>query len=151
MSKGIVLALVAGLTALALLAAGCGGGDDETTSLTRSQFLKQANAMCEEQEERRNQAIQDAIKGKDQSKLLPLEQREEVVLTILPAYEEIPEKLEALGPPEGDEEKVEAIAEAIEKAARDVKADPAEALNSTSQFTQANKLSTEYGLTSCAI
>lgn len=150
MSKGIVVALVAGLMALALLVAGCGGGD-ETTSLTRSQFLKQGNAMCEEQEERRNQAIQDAIKGKDQTKLLPLAQREEVVLTILPAYEEIPEKLEALGPPEGDEEKVEAIAEAMEKAASDVKSDPGKALESTSQFTQANKLSIEYGLTNCAI
>lgn len=151
MNKGIVGAVAAGLMTLALLVAGCGGGDDETTSLTRAQFLKQANAMCEEQEERRNQVIQDLIKGRDQSKLLPLERREKLILEILPAYEEVPEKLNALGAPEGDEEKVEAITEAMEKAARDVRSDPGKALESTDQFLQANKLSTEYGLENCAI
>jgi len=148
-NKGIIAAVV-GLLALALVGAGCGGGD-ETTELTRAQFIKQGNAICKQQKEKRDATIRAAIKGQDQSKLLPLKQREEVVLEILPPYEEVPERLKALGTPEGEEEKVEAIYGAMEDAAQKVKADPAEALKSTTQFTKANELSSAYGLTECAV
>lgn len=150
--KGIAWALVAGLMAMALaLASGCGGGEETTASLTRSQFVKQANAMCKRQEEARNEVIRAAIEGKDQSKVLPLAQREKVILEILPPYEEVPKKLKALGAPEGDEAQVEAIIKAMEKAAREVKANPRAALESTKQFFQGNKLSSEYGLTECVV
>lgn len=151
MNKGILSTVLVGLTALSLLVAGCGGGDDETSSLTRKQFLKQANAICQEQTQKRNKIIQDAIAGADQSKILPKADREQIIVDALPPYAETPEKLEALGAPEGDEEKVEAIVEAMEKAAEDAKADPSIALTSTKQFDEANKLSAEYGLTSCIL
>jgi hypothetical protein len=139
------------LAALSLLLAGCGGGDDETSSLTRKEFLKQGNAICAEQTAKRNKLIQDAIAGLDQSKLLPKAEREQIVVDALAPYAETPEKLAALGAPEGDEEKVEAIVEAMEKAAKDAEANPAKALTSTEQFAEANELSTEYGLTSCVL
>jgi hypothetical protein len=149
--RGIGWALVAGLMAMALVASGCGSGGETTASLSRSQFIKQANAMCKRQEEDRNAVIRAAIEGRDQSKVLPLAQREKVILEILPPYEEVPEKLEAMGPPEGDDGQVEAIIEAMEQAAREVKANPGAALKSTKQFFQANKLSSEYGLTECVV
>jgi hypothetical protein len=44
------MALTCGVLAVSLFAIGCGGGDDttETTaSLTKAQFVKQGNAICE--------------------------------------------------------------------------------------------------------
>lgn len=152
MNKGIFRTVVIALAAaLAVLVAGCGGGDDETSSLTRQQFVKQANAICQEQTQKRNKVIQDAIADTDQNKLLPKSEREDIIVEALPPYAETPEKLEALGAPEGDEEKVEEILEAMEKAAADAKADPSKALTSTEQFEEANKLSGDYGLTSCIL
>jgi hypothetical protein len=150
-NKGIFSTVLVALTALSLLVAGCGGGEDETSSPSRKQFLKQANAICQEQTQKRNKIIQDAISGSDQNKLLPKAEREQIIVDALPPYAETPEKLEALGAPEGDEEKVEAILEAMEKAAADAKANPSVALTSTKQFEEANKLASGYGLTSCIL
>lgn len=150
MNKGIFGGLLAIFAVLALAIAGCGGGD-ETTSLSRSQFVKQANANCEKQEERRANIIRKEITGRDQTKLLPLKDREQLVLKTVPPYEAMAAELESLGAPEGDEEKVEAIVEAMEKAAENVKDDPATALTSTSQFQGANQLAARYGLTGCVI
>ena len=48
MSK--ILALIVAISAVALVAAGCGSSDDSTTdstaSLTKGEFLKQGNAIC---------------------------------------------------------------------------------------------------------
>ena len=147
----MVGALVGVLVVLAMVAAGCGGGDDTTASLTPAQFKKQANAICKQQTEKRNEEIREAIAGLPKEKLLPKKEREQLVLDTLPTYAETPSKLKALGAPEGDEKKVEEITEAMEKAAEDVEADPAKALVSTQQFFEASKLASEYGLTDCII
>lgn len=153
MSKGVVRTLIGvlALVALAGAAIGCGGDDETTSSLTPAQFKKQANAICNQQTEKRNEEIREAIEGLPKEKLLPKKEREQLVLDTLPTYAEIPEKLNALGAPEGDEEKVEAIAKAMEKAARDVEENPGEALVSTKQFFEASKLAAEYGLEECII
>jgi hypothetical protein len=143
-------ALVWGVLALALVIAGCGGGD-ETTALTKGQFLKQGNEICKQQTEKRNAEIRKAIEGKDQTKLLPLAQREKLVLETLPAYAEVPKRLQALGAPEGDEKEVEAITTAMEEAVKSVEADPKAALESTKQFFKASKLASEYGLEECVV
>jgi hypothetical protein len=150
-NKGSFHALVAALVAAALIIAGCGSDDDASASLTTAQFKKQANAICKRQEERRASVIQKAVAGLDQKKLLPLSEREDLVLETLPPYEEMAEELKALGAPEGDEQKLAAITTAMEKAAGDVTKDPASALTSTQQFDDANKLATDYGLTECVI
>lgn len=154
MSKGVVRGFVGVLVALAVGVAGCGGDDETTASLTPAQFKKQANAICVQQTEKRNRAIEkelERIDPADPEKLLPKEQREQLVLKTLPSYKEIPEKLEALGFPEGDEEELEALVEAMEEAASDVEADPGKALVSTKQFFKASKLAADYGLTECII
>jgi uncharacterized protein YcfL len=146
-----MLKMLLALAALAaLMLVGCGGGD-ETTSLTRAQFVKQANAICKAQEERRENIIRKAIAGQDQTKLLPLAQREEIVIETVAPYESMAEEMSSLATPEGDEPKVEKIIQEMEKAAKSVRSDPATALGSTSQFQEANNLTTRYGLTECAI
>ena len=115
MNKGI-WAVMAGLASLALVIGGCGGGDDETTSLTRAQFVKQGNEICKKQEDRRSKMIYKIAEevNADPSKPLPISAQETLVLKTLPPYEEAAEELDALGAPEGDEEKVEEIVKAMD-------------------------------------
>lgn len=140
-----VLAL--GLGVLVLVAAGCGGGD--STALSRGQFVREANAICREQSEKRNAMVQAAIIGHDPKKLLPLAKREEIVRKAIARYAEVPKKLKQLGSPEGDEEKIEAITRAMEKSADEIKKTPKKALEGGDQFAEANELNKKYGLEEC--
>jgi len=147
-SKKRIGALIGALLSLALLAYGCGGGD-ETTALTRQQFINQANLICKKQRDRRNAKVAAAVQGRDQTKLLPLKVREDLVLETIPDYEGAYEQISELGAPDGDEERIDEIVEAMEESAQKVKAQPAQALVSTKQFQRANELSAEYGLSEC--
>jgi len=149
-SKGILSGLAGGLVMLALLIAGCGGGDS-ASALSRGQFVREANAICREQAEKRNATVQAAIVGHDPKKLLPLSKREEIVRKAIGLYAQVPKKLKQLGSPEGDEEKVEAITKAMEKSAAEVKKTPKKALEGVDQFAEANELSREYGLEECVV
>lgn len=161
MKFGIFARLGALAALLAVVVAGCGGssGSDGSTAelsrahveLSHAQFVKKGNAICKAQAEKRNAILKSAIAGKDQSKLLPLAEREELVLRILPYYAEVPGKLEALGIPKRDEKQVEAIVAAMEQAVKNVEADPLKSLETTSQFYEASKLSAEYGLSECVV
>jgi hypothetical protein len=152
-SKGVLGSILCLLAALSLLFAGCGGGDDETTSsLTRAQFLKQGNAICKKSEEEKGKALRALVAKLDPNKPITQERKEQLVLTvILPPYEQTTEDLKGLGTPEGDEEEVEAIIKAMEEAAKESRADPGVAVTSVRQFEDANKMATDYGLTSCIV
>lgn len=153
MSKGVLGSILCLLAALLLLFAGCGGGDDESTSsLTRAQFLKQGNAICKKSEEEKGKALRSLVAKLDPNKPITKERKEQLVLTvILPPYEQMTEDLKGLGAPEGDEEEVEAIIKEMEKAAEKTKADPGVAVTSVREFEDANKMATDYGLTSCIV
>lgn len=147
MSKGACGSLLGIVVLLfALVAAGCGGGDD-TESLSKSQFLKQGNAICKEGEEERGKLIIDAS-GKLKQEA-SVEEQEDLVLEVLPTYEKTTRELDELGAPEGDEEKVDAIVEAMEEAAEKVEANPGTALVANVPFKEANEQVEKYGLKSC--
>jgi hypothetical protein len=149
--KGIVWAVAAGIAALALVVAGCGDGDDTTASLTRVEFVKQANEICKKQEERRSRMILAALAKKGQGKALSKSEKEDLVLRALGPYEEIVGELEALGAPEGDGERIEELVKAMEKAAREIKADPFKAIGSSGQYKEANTLAEDYDLEECTL
>jgi len=143
-------AVVGALAAVALVVAGCGGGD-ETTSLTRAQFVKQGNAICKKQEDRRSKMILDAVESAPKDKELPQSAQKALVLQTLPPYEEMAEELEDLGAPEGDEAKIEALVEAMEKAASNIKEEPLQVISNKGQYEEANDLAVKYGLTECTL
>lgn len=149
MSKGTIAAVIAVLTALVLAFAGCGGGDD-TTSLTKAQYIKQANAICKKGEEERSALLQSATENVNRE--FNDAEKEKVVMTVfVPPYRQTIKKLEELPSPEGEEEKAEAITKAMEGAAKRVEADPLKGLEDISQFEEANKLASDYGLTNCVV
>jgi hypothetical protein len=148
-SKGTIAAVIAVLTALVLALAGCGGGDD-TTSLTKAQYVKQANAICKKGEEERSALLQSATENVNRE--FNDAEKEKVVMTVfVPPYRQTIKKLEELPSPEGEEEKVEAITKAMDVAAKKVEADPLKGLEDISQFEEANKLASDYGITNCVV
>lgn len=122
------LAVLAALIALAAIVAGCGGGDDSDTSdsLTKAEFIKQGDAICEKANEQSEAEAEKFAKENDFSLERPTKaQLEEAVTEILvPNFNRQVEELNALGAPEGDEEQVEEIVVSLETAAGEIEQDP---------------------------
>lgn len=136
------------LLVFALLAAGCGGSSDE--ALTKSEFVKQGNAICVEATEAREKEILKIIKSanpNDDQKALQREAADKAV----PFYEGAAEEIADLGAPKGDEAKVEALVAAMEEAAAKVKASPQTAIAGNLPFRKANEAAEGYGLDACVV
>jgi len=148
------LSALAVLVALAALVAGCGGGDDttdETTvTLTKTEFIKQGDAICKEaNEENEAEAEEYAEENGFTLEKASKDQIEEAVAAVLvPSLEKQAEELQALGAPEGDEEKVEAIVTALEDATAEIEDDPSSIFNGKS-LSKPNKLAEDYGFKVC--
>jgi len=143
------------------LVAGCGSSDDSTTgggdvtasSLTKAEFIKKADAICEEagegiQEESISYAEENGI---DVNKEPSDEEKEELVTeVIVPNIEKQAEDIAALGAPEGEEDEVGSIIEGIESAAAETAEDPSEVLEGgEGAFEGVNEEAKEYGLKVC--
>lgn len=134
--------------AFALVVAGCGGSGGD--SLTKAEFAKKADEICHRGESERSEAIQAAAQKFSGKKITAADQ-EQVVLAALPSYEKEAQKIQELGAPEGEEKKVEALVEAMEEAAANVKADPGTATTGSIPFKKANELAEEIGAKGCAV
>jgi len=147
------LAAIAVLVALAALVAGCGGGGDttdETVTLTKAEFIKQGDAICKKGNDQSEKEAEEFAKDNDFTlEKASKEQLEEAVSEVLvPNLERQTEELDALGAPEGDEDKVEAIVVALEDAADEVKDDPGVVFEG-SVLDKPGKLAKDYGFKVC--
>lgn len=134
--------LSAGLiVALALLAAGC-GGSSEAAPLKLPQFVKQGNEICVSAQKERTEQKDELSESEDSE--------EEVMQTLLEPIVGMVDDLSDLGPPEGQEKKVEAVIAAFEAGIAKLEAEPA-GPDTVSAFDKANKLAENYGLTECTI
>lgn len=128
MNKALLAALAA-LVALAAVIAGCGGGDsttDETVTLTKTEFIKQGDAICKKGNSESEKEAEEFAEDNDfELEKASKEQLEEAVGEVLvPNLERQTEELDALGAPEGDEEKVDAIIVSLEDATGEIEDDP---------------------------
>lgn len=132
----------------ALLAAGCGSSSDE--ALSKSEFLKQANAICKKATSAKEKVLPELLQKADPGASLET-MRQKAVDTLMTFYEGAAEEIGELGAPKGDEAKVEAILEAMEEAAADAKSNPQSVFGGAGQlpFRKANKAAESYGLKSC--
>jgi hypothetical protein len=144
-SKGIAGLLVGGALMLLMLVSGCGGGED-TTTITRAQFIKQGKGICEVQGDKKEATVAAAVAGFDPAEELKEAEKKQLILEIIPFYEKATAEIKDLGAPEGDENKIEAITQAREKAAREIRANLDLAIRSLKPFEKANSLSADYGL-----
>lgn len=138
--------------AVAALLAGCGnGGDESTSTLTKTQFIKQANAICAKANYDQLVAFKKATEKTPINPNSKAGQEKIVVVFGLPPISKAVEELAELGAPSGDEDRVGAIVSGIEDAVKEGEEDPSIVLDSAaSPFIPANKLAAAYGLESCA-
>jgi hypothetical protein len=147
--SGVVRVFAGGLAALMLLLiSGCGGGDDP---MTKAEFVKAANKICKQQEEERIEGLMEASRklGVANGEIPSRKVQEKVTLGAIPAVSKEARRIEELNPPEGDEEQIEAIVEAIDKLAEGVERSPGTTLASGFLFRKVNKLVSGYGLEKC--
>lgn len=144
-NTGVVLALVA-------MASACGGSSESTIS--KAQFIKRADAICEKTNKVQLAAMEKAAKltektlGVKIEQLSEKQQEEAVVGAVLPAVPREVEELEALPLPEGSEEEAEQIIQGIAGAAREVKpGDRIDELEET--FAAINKRLAKFGFKRC--
>ena len=148
-----MLAIVIGAALCAAAIAGCGGGDgDETSSLTKAQYVKQADAICTKAGEEKEKAIAAAFKKRSLDKLPSSKKvQEELVLDVLPPLKKMTEELAELEAPSGDEERVEAMVQSFEDSVENLEEDPGEGLKENyNAFDKPTKLAADYGLETCS-
>jgi len=138
-----------------VLAAGCGDDEDEggfspvvSDSVSKVEFLRQADEICLSAESQIEAAADDLLTGKGNP---PPEEVEEVAIAVVvPALESEVAAIGALGAPEGDEEEVEAILDATRDGIAEIEADPQALLDGApGSLVEAEKLARRYGSSQC--
>ncbi|MGK2956594.1 MAG: hypothetical protein ACSLFI_13120 [Solirubrobacterales bacterium] len=138
------------VVAFALGVAGCGGSDDDSSddSITKTEFVAQANAICAESNTAIESAESEAFSGNQQPTDADIEAF--VNDTVIPQVDEQLTSIEELGAPEGEEDQVNEILDAANQALDEAKTDPASLAGNADPFADANKLAAAYGLNECA-
>lgn len=152
MNKALLAALAA-LFVLAALVAGCGGGDettDETVTLTKAEFIEQGDAICKKGNDLSEKEAEEFAEANDfELGKASKEQLEEAVAEVLvPNLNQQAEELDALGAPEGDEDKVEAIVVSLEGAADELEDEPGLIFEGKA-LKEPTELAQDYGLKVC--
>lgn len=140
------------LLALSPLVVGCGGDDEEEGGtaqpepLSKADFVEQANKICADGNAEIEAAAQD----------LPDEPTEEQVTqfsedVLLPNIQGQHDAIADLGAPEGDEDEVTAILEALQEGLDVVEEDPSTLLSDEDPLGEASDLAEDYGLADCAV
>lgn len=125
--------------------------ETETETISRIQFVEEANQICEETvAEVSKKAFPIIGKSGQESAAARAEAEARLAATVMaPALRREVERLQALGLPAGDEAQIEAILEAIEAVARRAEERPETVTGSAAAFTTAANLAERYGIDSC--
>ncbi len=147
-----------GLVLATAVLAGCGGGDETTTTfppgvarpIDKVEFLREAERICESTNARVQAAADDLIGGRSEPP--PAEVRRIVTGIVIPALETEVDAISSLGAPAGDEQKVDAIIAAVEAGIDELSADPLSALDGPpAGLRRAGRLAADYGSAACDV
>ncbi|HYJ23252.1 MAG TPA: hypothetical protein VEW07_14670 [Solirubrobacterales bacterium] len=156
MSKRL-FALLAGVMAIAIVAAGCGSSSDDSTDtvvvLTKTEFIEQGDAICAKGSKQIEAEAEEFAEDNNVDTDNPKKEDQEGVITtvIAPALQTQADELSALGAPEGEEETTAAIIEALEEGAQELEENPASLLESdgAGPLDKANELANKFGFKEC--
>ena len=153
-NKGLIATLI-GVAAIAAIVAGCGSSDDETTSsLTKAQFIAQADAICKQGNAEIESEFEAFAKKNniDENEEPSKAQQAKLSETILvPNVSNQAEEIGDLAAPSGDEDEVSAMLDSLDEGVEEVEANPQAPFESKqpNPFGPANKIAKEYGLEVC--
>jgi hypothetical protein len=147
-----VTALAAAVAALAL--AGCGGGDNGTTSkeatssLSKAEFLKSGNAICAQVFEEIDRQY-----GKLSKKSTDAELNEQAQEIVPPLVTKLVNRLRTLGAPQGEEARVKKILAALEEGVETAEEDVSTVRGSQGEFAfeEGYEMLWAYGLDRCGL
>lgn len=144
-------AFAAAALMLTLALAGCGGGDDEDqpSSITKAQFVKQADEICAATEKEQRKLLTKFQQENKNAKGGPQLTEEMITSAAIPPLEKQAEKFAELPSPDKEAAKAEAYAEAVEKAIRDVKKEPGTLLAEPGAFEKAEDMAPGFGFKVC--
>lgn len=148
------LALVAAGLAVVLLVAGC--GDDSSSSansISKEEFIAKADAICEQGTGRMEAGLVKFLTDGGKIQKPSQADNEKFIVTVLtPSLRREIKELRALGVPDGDEEKVEAMITSLEDGLITAEDNPQiVAAGSTDiVFGIASRLAGELGIETCA-
>jgi len=151
--------VLAATLAVVVVAGGCGGASaDEITvqtgSLSKAEFIKRANAICEAV---RSRFLREYVALYEQKKpkltgAAPGVWLSEVVdAVLLPNYEQrMIDEISALGAPASEEKEVASFLNSLQQRLDEVHQNPVELTKSPYPFAKPARVAKKYGLTGCA-
>lgn len=124
-------------------------GESKSGPLSKKAFMKEAEAVCQKIPttfEEKSEALAKSLKNGQSP--TPAEAK---LKAGVPTDNLAIEELEALSPPTGDEQEVDAIIQSLEKAVKGLEENPeSEFTGPSSPFAEWQKLTKEYGLSFCS-
>lgn len=125
--------------------------EDSEATVTKAEFRKRADAICEKAIKGREAALQAKLKNqlKGKERLSRAEEEEVVSTIVLPPIEAMAEELGELPLPQEGEEQAAAVVSSFESGVEEVKANPGKMLTSNSPIGEAGELAKKYGLKAC--
>jgi hypothetical protein len=159
--RGIAVLAVLSMLIAAGILAGCGSDsssnasatDEAAAPLSKAQFVKQAEEICQKGLKKKDEAVSAALKElTEQAQGAPTAQdtAKMVEESVLPSYSKIVDQLSQLGAPKADEAKVEKLMGEFEAALKTVETDPVKATKSN-PFEPADKAAAAYGIEECRL
>jgi hypothetical protein len=145
-----LIAMLAGVVAIAVIAAGCGSSSDD--SLTKAEFIKQGDALCKKgsaeiETEVESYAKENGISLKSEPTSAQLKEISENV--VVPGVRSQLEGLQDLGVPSEEEDVANELLESLEEGVEKGEEDPAAFVEEEDVLADANKLAKEYGFKEC--
>jgi hypothetical protein len=141
-----------GVVALGAVIGGCGGGGDSSSTLTKAEFVKQANAICATRKQEWESGLASYNEEVKEKKATsdPKAQEEIAVVqieeTMLPAVKTQLTAMEDLAAPEGEEAAVTKMLGGLSKEIKQVEKEGIYGLSKTHQFEDFEEEAKKLGL-----
>ena len=142
------MGLVAALLATGAVAAGCGGDDDNaTTTLSQSEFVAKATAICQPV----NQDIEAAAqKYLGSGRPTAQDFQQFATAAVVPDTQHVIDQFKELTPPSSEADSYSALIDELQKTNDQVKANPQLLAQQGNPYAKANELAGQAGLDACA-
>jgi hypothetical protein len=144
-----LIAVLAGVVAIAVIAAGCGSSDD---SLTKAEYIKQGDELCKKggaeiEADVKSYANENGISLKKEPTKEQLGELSENA--VIPGIRNQLEGLRDLGTPSEDEATANELLDALEKGIEEGEEDPIAFVTKGDSLAEANNLAKEFGFKEC--